>query len=200
VERAKEEREDEEAREAAQREARRMIGGEGEDPAVAAVLRALEQCVFLGMRRKEFHGEEEGEEGREGRREGGSWLDQASYFSQGGREGGREKWKWPVIKIVSNFSRLLSFCEMTGVLPFWKMVWTVATGCLQLPHGHHPAVRFAKRGKRGGQEGRREGRPGRLSQFTDLMLIYFYRFYSSSTTGGALFLTTVVSITPWRTR
>jgi len=91
VEQGKEEREDEEAREAAQREARRVIGGrgEGEDPAVAAVLRALEQCVFLGMRRKEFHGEKEEEGGREGRREGGSWLDQASYFSQGGREGGR---------------------------------------------------------------------------------------------------------------
>jgi hypothetical protein len=83
---AKEEREGEEAREAAQREARRVIGGqgEGEDPAVAAVLRALEQCLFLGMRRKEFHGEGGGERGRED-------DGQASYFSGKGKgrtEGG----------------------------------------------------------------------------------------------------------------
>ncbi|KAM3570389.1 hypothetical protein VYU27_007547 [Nannochloropsis oceanica] len=81
---ARRERTNDEAGEeaAARRKARQVIegAGEGEDPAVAAVLRALEQCVFLGMRRQEFH----------------------------------------------------------GVLPFWRMVWTAATGCLQLPHGHHP--------------------------------------------------------------
>lgn len=54
----KEQERDEGAREAAWRESRRVIGPRGEeDPAVAAVLEALEQCVFLGMRRKEFHGE-----------------------------------------------------------------------------------------------------------------------------------------------
>jgi len=134
---------------------------------------------------------------REGEREGGredhGWTRRRTSLREEGREGEVEMASHHFLSI---FSRLLSFCDMTGVLPFWKMVWTAATGCLQLPHGHHPAVRFAKRGKRGGQEGRREGRPGRLSHFTNLMLFYFYQFYSSSTTGGALFLTTVVSITP----
>jgi len=74
---ARRERKNDEAGEeaATRRKARQVIegAGEGEDPAVAAVLRALEQCVFLGMRRQEFHGDE---------MRGRKWV--------GGREGGRE--------------------------------------------------------------------------------------------------------------